>query len=114
MGRTSTLVAAALIAAGTAVAPATGAAQCRLCESPDTGPAANDPHGRIDLEIQTSLDFDKLILTGLGEGSATIRPDGSREVSGIVAAISGRAMVGRPDGAFGCRRGPSERGALFH
>ena len=94
MGRTSTLVAAALIAAGAAVAPAPGAAQCRLCETRDTGPAAGDREGRIDLEVQTSLDFDKLILTGLGEGSATILPDGSREVSGIVAAISGRAMVG--------------------
>jgi len=94
MGRTSTLVAAACIAAGLAAAPAPGAAQCRLCETPATGPAPGEAAGRIGLEVETSLDFDKLILTGEGEGSATLRPDGGREVSGIVGAISGRAMVG--------------------
>ena len=94
MGRQSTLLAVALIAAGLVVAPEPGAAQCRLCETQVTSTVAGEREGRIGLEVHTSLDFDKLILTGVGEGSATLRPDGSREVSGIIAAISGRAMVG--------------------
>ena len=93
MGRTSCLLAAAA-AAGLAVAPASGAAQCRLCDGPAGATTASDASARVGLEVETSLDFDKLILTGEGEGSATLRPDGGREVSGIVGAISGRAMVG--------------------
>jgi hypothetical protein len=35
------------------------------------------------------------VFTGPGSGSATLRPDGSTSVSGGIAAISGRAMVGQ-------------------
>lgn len=94
MGHTPSLLAAAAVAAGLAAAPAAGAAQCRLCEAPSSAPDGVGGSARIGLEVETSLDFDKLVLTGEGEGSATLRPDGGREVSGIVAAISGRAMVG--------------------
>ena len=94
MGRTSSLLAGALVAAGLAAAPTPGAAQCRLCETPSTSSPLSSGAGRIGLEVETSLDFDKLVLTGIGEGSATLRPDGTREVSGIVASISGRAMIG--------------------
>lgn len=94
MGRITSLFAAAVLAAGLAVAPAPGAAQCRLCETPASGPGSGDTSRPIGLEVETSLDFDKLVLLGEGEGSATLRPDGGREVSGIVGSISGRAMVG--------------------
>lgn len=70
------------------------AAQCRLCDTPTTSRDERSAHGPVSLEIETSLDFDRLILLGAGEGSATLLPDGSRSVSGVVGAISGRAMVG--------------------
>ena len=84
------------LAAGAAAAagawPAAG--QCRLCETPTMALSGEAGAERVRLEIETSLDFDRLILVGAGEGSATLRPDGSRMVSGTIAAISGRAMVG--------------------
>ncbi len=69
-------------------------AQCRLCENPTTMPQTEGKDGPVDLQIEANLDFDRLIVMGGGDGSATIRPDGSRQVSGSVEAMSGRAMVG--------------------
>lgn len=93
MGRTASLSIAAAAALLFAV-PRPGAAQCRLCEEPTTVPTAGNGSARIALEIDTSLDFDRLIVAGAGEGTATLRPDGSREVSGVIGSIGGRAMVG--------------------
>lgn len=69
-------------------------AQCRLCDKPTTtreDPLASDG---IRLEVETSLNFDRLILTGEGPGTALIRPDGSKAAGGGVADIGPRAMVG--------------------
>lgn len=82
------------VAAAAFAAPSPAPAQCRLCEAPTTvRDEAADGVG-IELEIETSLDFDRLILLGIGNGTATLRPDGSRAVSGTVGDVSGRAMVG--------------------
>lgn len=70
-------------------------AQCRLCEKPSTARQAEDSADSINLQIEANLDFDRLIVMGAGEGSATLLPDGSRRASGSVEAISGRAMVGQ-------------------
>ena len=69
-------------------------AQCRLCKNPTTMPQTEGKGGPVDLQIEANLDFDRLIVMGGGDGSATIRPDGSHQVSGSVEAMSGRAMVG--------------------
>ena len=83
------------LAAGMSTVPAKpAAAQCRLCDTPTTSRVEFSADGAVRVEIETSLDFDRLILLGAGEGSATLLPDGSRSVSGVVGAISGRAMVG--------------------
>jgi len=81
------------IAAFAAAAP--GHAQCRLCAEPTTLRPSDVGKDTISLEIQAGLDFDRLILLQPGPGSATIRPDSSTSVSGTIAAISGRAMVGQ-------------------
>jgi hypothetical protein len=83
---------AALAAAAVTQWPAN--AQCRLCEKPTTMPDQPKADGQIRLEIQTSLNFDRLILFGQGEGAAVIRPDGSRTAQGAIADIGPRAMVG--------------------
>jgi len=83
-----------LAAAAAMLATSEGArAQCRLCEAPTTvsNSAAEAP---IALQIEAALDFDRIVVMGAGEGSATLLPDGTRQVSGTVEAISGRAMVG--------------------
>jgi hypothetical protein len=93
-GRTALLhlcVAAAAIAAAVPAAHA----QCRLCENPTTERASASGAGAISLQIETGLDFDRLVVIAPGEGSATLLPDGSRKVSGTITAISGRAMVGQ-------------------
>lgn len=86
------LLLAVLAAAAAGLSPARG--QCRLCDTPTTaltGPADNDA---IELEIETSLDFGRLILAGDGQGAVVIRPDGSSGAEGALAAVSARAMVG--------------------
>src|SRR4051812_5577595 len=86
------LTLAAVAAAAVTSWPAN--AQCRLCDKPTTMPEAGKAEDQIRLEIETSLNFDRLILFGGGEGTAVIRPDGSRMAQGAVADIGPRAMVG--------------------
>ena len=85
------LIAAALPSLG-AAAPVS--AQCRLCNSPTTVPEAESGKGEVQLEVQTSLSFDRLILLGAGEGTAVLRPDGSSASTGTILDVSPRAMVG--------------------
>lgn len=69
-------------------------AQCRLCESPTT--SRDDPAQSSDvrIEIQSALNFDRLIMYGTGQGAAVIRPDGSTLAEGSVTGVGPRAMVG--------------------
>ena len=90
--RTLALAIAALVAAAVGLAPARG--QCRLCEKPTTALSQSADADGIELEIQTSLDFGRLILAGQGQGAAVIRPDGSNTAEGALTGISPRAMVG--------------------
>jgi len=82
------------LAAAMLAAPPDARAQCRLCAEPTTGPATGDGSRPAELEVQAILDFDRIVVIGTGDGTATLRPDGTRQVSGSVEAISGRAMVG--------------------
>lgn len=86
----SSLAAAVLMAGGSAPAPA----QCRLCENPTTQLHQEDDRGPIKLEIQATLDFDRLVMMGNNEGSATLLPGGQRSATGSVATVSASAMVG--------------------
>jgi Domain of unknown function (DUF4402) len=86
------LMIAALAAAAAPLAPAN--AQCRLCDKPSTRKDPQGDGGDIKLEIETGLNFDRLILYGQGQGAAVIRPDGSNAAQGTVASIGPRAMVG--------------------
>ena len=87
------LVLAASAAAAAGLSPAGG--QCRLCARPTTTtkPEAADGDG-IQLEIETSLNFDRLILAGAGQGAAVLRPDGTAVAQGALTDVSPRAMVG--------------------
>jgi len=70
------------------------AAQCRLC--PEGGQLTEEAPAKVpvQLELETSLDFDTLVLTGSAGGLARLAPDGSRATQGAVQALSGRAMMG--------------------
>src|SRR4051812_984953 len=69
-------------------------AQCRLCTEPTTAAPTDGTQRDVQLQIEMSLNFDRLILTGGGAGSITIRPDGSSTAAGAVAGVGPRAMVG--------------------
>jgi hypothetical protein len=69
-------------------------AQCRLCSTPVTTHSEDAPATKVTVEIETSLNFDRLVVLGAGTGSAELRPDGSRSAQGTVADIGPRAMVG--------------------
>lgn len=75
--------------------PAAATAQCRLCETPTySAPKLEGESDAIGLRIEAGLDFDQLVVLGIGSGSALIDTDGSRFAEGAVTAISSRAMVG--------------------
>jgi len=84
------LAAAALLAAGAGEARA----QCRLCPAPTTEAEKLDSEDALQLEVEASLDFDRLVLLGSGTGAATLLPSGERSATGSVATVSARAMVG--------------------
>lgn len=84
----------ALLALVAAAAAAPVSAQCRLCEQPTTARPEDTPSGDVDLQVETNLSFDRLIIAGAGAGAASIRPDGATGVEGAVVEISPRAMVG--------------------
>jgi hypothetical protein len=86
------LLTAALAATIAVASPARG--QCRLCEKPTTAGPQSPVEDGIELSIETSLDFDRLVLDGSGQGAALIRPDGSTAVEGALTGVSPRAMVG--------------------
>ena len=89
-----TITVAAIVAVAAAAAPHPAAAQCRLCGDPQTTRAEGPDKGEVRLEVETSLDFDRLILSGTGGGAAVLRPDGSASTTGSVTDVSPRAMVG--------------------
>ena len=96
-GRFPALACLALTGALAAAAPALPqdvVAPCRLCDSKAQA-AQQQAEEPVRLEVSASLDFDRLVITGLGEGSAELGPDGSRSFSGSVTAMSARAMVGQ-------------------
>lgn len=69
-------------------------AQCRLCSAPVTARDDNAPKQDVKIEVESSINFDRLILLGEGDGAAVIRPDGSRAAEGAVSDVGPRAMVG--------------------
>lgn len=83
------LVIGSIVAGST---PAVG--QCRLCSTPTTTPDQKIDKQPVELQIQSSLSFDRLVLSGAGQGSAMIRPDGSSSAQGAIESISARAIVG--------------------
>ena len=73
---------------------APAAAQCRLCTQPSTAPFEGSDDGNIQLQVETDLSFDRMVMSGPGTGAATIRPNGSSGAEGAVMQVGPRAMVG--------------------
>jgi hypothetical protein len=69
-------------------------AQCRLCDVASSSLNQTEAATPIRLEVESSLRFDRLVLMGAGEGTAVLKPDGTRLLSGSLGDFSGSAMVG--------------------
>jgi hypothetical protein len=69
-------------------------AQCRLCDQPPAATPTQIQSGDLELQIETSLNFDRLVLSGNGQGGAVIRPTGANGAEGAVMEIGPRATVG--------------------
>ena len=82
---------AALAAAGAGAWPAAG--QCRLCDKPRTQADSLDESQSLSLQVETGLSFERLIVDGTGEGSVTVRPDGSSFAQGSVHDAGPRVMI---------------------
>ena len=96
MGRSAALACLALAGVLGLAAPASSqdvGAPCRLCKAEDK-PVDEKPAQPVSLAVDAKLDFDRLILAGAGSGTAELGPDGTRNVTGSVTALSARAMVG--------------------
>ena len=83
-----------LITVAAIAASAPARAQCRLCSNPTTALETDGATKGVTLDVQAGLNFDKLTVLGPSGGTAVLRPDGSRQLSGSVGAMGGRAMVG--------------------
>jgi hypothetical protein len=90
--RGASFLALLLLACAVASSPPAGA-QCRLCDKPTTTRDEATTGDDIKIEVESSLNFDRLILFGQGDGEAVIRPDGSKAAVGAVSDIGPRAMV---------------------
>lgn len=94
MGGSKSLALLLAAVAAAAVGPSPARGQCRLCDTPSTALSQSPDGDGIQLEIETALNFGRLILSGGGQGAAVIRPDGSNAAEGALAGVSPRAMVG--------------------
>lgn len=77
-----------------ALSPERAQAQCRLCEGQGGSATSIAAERPIEVEVESSLDFDRLVMMGNGDGAVVLRPDGTRIVSGSLGDFTGSAMVG--------------------
>ena len=75
--------------------PRAANAQCRLCDTPETAAPDREDQPKLEVSVDSDLDFDRLLLATIGSGRARLAPDGTRLASGALASIGGRAAVAR-------------------
>lgn len=69
-------------------------APCRLCGSASAGENGKAPPTPLRLEVQTRLEFDKVVFGGTGQALVTMSPDGVTRMTGAASATGARAMPG--------------------
>jgi len=88
------LLAATLVVPAASSAQDAGLAPCRLC-SADSDPTLNArPAAPLRLQVESRLDFDRVVFEGKGNALFALSPDGVARLSGTAAAAGARAMPG--------------------
>jgi len=82
----------ALLSAGFAALPAS--AQCRLCADGE-GLSLSSSDAPLSIEVETTLDFDRVALAGPGGGAVAVDPvTGARSVDGELVVLGGFGVQG--------------------
>lgn len=90
----SVVLATAGLAAPAAVrAQQVAVAPCLLCSTPSDLANAR-PTAPLHLEVETGLDFDKVVFAGTGSALVALSPDGIARLTGAATAIGARPMPG--------------------
>jgi hypothetical protein len=71
-----------------------GTAPCRLCSATPDDSINARPVTPLRLEVETRLDFDKIIFGGNGSAVLALSPGGATRLSGAATAAGARAMPG--------------------
>lgn len=71
-----------------------GTAPCRLCTATAPDPSNARPATPLRLEVETRLDFDKVVFAGNGSAVVALSPGGGTRLSGAATAAGARAMPG--------------------
>jgi len=93
MCRTAFFIASISVAASLLL-PAAGAAQCRLCSATPGISGAEEAGIPVEIEVESTLRFDRLVQSGAGTGTATLAPDGTKAVAGSLGHFAGAGLVG--------------------
>jgi len=87
-------VAACITVPATARVQDVAAAPCQLCGGTADESAESRATSSIRLEVQTRLDFDKVVFNGEGEAVVSLSPEGVSQMLGAASATGASAMPG--------------------
>ena len=95
----SNYLSVALLAAGLAVsspgrAQDASSAPCQLCSAAPSDTLNARPATPLRLQVETRLDFDKIVFEGTGSALFALSPGGVARLSGAATAGGARAMPG--------------------
>lgn len=88
------LVAAGLVVSAPTRAQDAVAAPCQLCSVNASDPVNARPIAPLRLQVETRLDFDKIVFEGTGSALIALSPDGVARLSGAASAAGARIMPG--------------------
>ena len=91
----TSLLGLTLLLAPIGTSPGAAAGDCPMCGITPGDSAASNDVAPLEIEIETTLDFDRVIVGGNGAGAVRLLPDGSAAASGGAETPGGRARIGR-------------------
>ena len=71
-----------------------GAAPCLLCTAAPSDAFNARPAAPLHLQVETRLDFDKVVVDGAGSARVALSPDGAARMTGAANATGSRPMPG--------------------